>query len=282
MKQIGLLVAFAAALLSGCRSYRPPTETLVLRAAVNDIYCRDTACACVRDVAARTYADTQAQLLEKYNIDLQIDYFIEPYNLEKAILSGAYDVVISKPWTALRLQRRAGTRFERVADVIDPSGNRWLTGIVAVMADSKFQTLEDLQGARIMIGESDSYEKHQAAKRLFKQQGLTFQSLETRASCIENIGLLMDGACDAAVISDYALTVDCAVDFADPADFRILGTTEKIPLTSVLADTRRVPATDRVRLQAALLALTADGAPGSLLSRGFAAPVTWEPEELEE
>ena len=124
-----LFPAFAAVALAGCSSdQQPPAETLTLKVALNDIYCKDTACACVHHIAARTYAETQRLLLEEYNIDLQIDYYIEPYQLEEEILSGKYDGVICKPWIALMLEKKAGADFERIADIVDPAGNRWFVG----------------------------------------------------------------------------------------------------------------------------------------------------------
>lgn len=280
MRKLFTLV-LAAVALAGCRSGQVPSETLRLRLAVNDIYCKDTACACVHHIAARTYGETQQRLLDEYNIDLQLDYFVEPYNLEKAILAGKHDGVICKPWIALMLEKQAGAGFERIADIVDPFGNRSLTGIVVVMADSEFLSLEDLQGKKMLIGEPDGYEKHYAAKQLFDEKGIEFQALDMRASCIENLGQLMEGSYDAVVVSDYALTADCAVDFAKPEDFRILGKTEKIPLTSVILDGNKVSSADQDRLEKALLGLSEKGAPESLLSKGFVKAVKWEPAELE-
>lgn len=276
-----LIVLFlVTAFLGGCRTPQEPPSLLTLKLAANDIYCKDTACACVHHIAARTYPETQQRLKEQFGIDLQIDYYIEPYHLEDAIVSGKYDGAICKPWIALMLEKKAGADFDRVADILDPGNNHWLKGIVVVMADSEIQTLDDLQGKSIVIGESDAYEKHYAAKRLFKQKGIEFKKVEMTASCIENLGKLMDGDFDAAVISDYALTADCAVDFANPEDFRIIGETEGVPLTSVLLNANQVPEADRMRLQAALLALSAEGAPESLLSQGFVEASAWEPQEL--
>lgn len=275
------LLLMALAVLSGCCAPKP-AEPLTVKLAVNDLYCKDTACVCVHHVAARTYPETLQQLKDEHGVDLQLDYFVEPYNLEEAILSGEYDGAICKPWTALMLQEKSGTTFERVADVPDPGDNQWLTGIVVVMADSEIQSLEGLAGKRVVFGQADAYEKHQAAKRLFEQKGIKPGEIKTMAGCIENLGMLLDGEVDAAVVSDYALSADCAVDFAKPEDFRIIGSTEKIPLTSVLVDANKVPESDRARLQAALLAVAQVGTPDSMLSKGFAKPVAWNPPELEE
>jgi ABC-type phosphate/phosphonate transport system substrate-binding protein len=269
------------ALLCGCAAPKPE-DRLTLKVAVNDIYCTDTACSCVHYVAGRTYPETLEKLSEQHGIDLQFDYFIEPYELEEAIETGVYDGVLCKPWLALRLQQDIGADFRRIVDVLDPDNNRWLTGMVIVTADSPITSLKELNGKHIYLGEPDAYEKHQAAARLFAREGIVPGKIDTHASCGENIGALLDGKADAAVVSDYALAADCAVDFANADDFRILACTEKIPLTSLMLDTNKVDAGAARRLKKALLALSGNDAPESLLSAGFVEPSQWNPPELEE
>ena len=281
MKKLILWGAIAL-MLGGCKSSQEAAKPLVVKLALNDIYCKDTACACVHYIAARTYGETQKLLKEQYNIDLQIDYYMEPYELEDALLSGKYDGVICKPWLALKLEKKSDIEYERIADILDPNNNQWLTGIVIVSTNSPAQNLKDLTGMRIVIGDADAYEKHYAVKRLFAAENVTFKQMLETASCIENIGKLMDEEVDAAVISDYSLVADCAVDFAKPADFRVIARTERMPLTSVLIDDDKLTDDEQDRLQAALLAITKKGAPESFLSRGFVKPAKWEPPELED
>lgn len=275
------LVAAGLSVLFGCTSSEPAAP-LVLRIAVNDIYCTDTACFCVHDVAARGYAQTLEQLRADHGIELRFDYFEEPYKLEEAILTGKCDGVLSKPWTAIRLQKQAGTSYRRIADVLDPYNNRWLTGIVIVPTDSPIQSLDELNGKHIYLGQDDAYEKHYAAKRLLEQKGIKPAKIDTNASCSENIGVLQDELADAAVVSDYALSADCAVDFANPEDFRTLAHTEKIPLTSLMLDMNRVGRADAERVQQALLSVSDGNAAEALLSKGFVEPAPWNPPELEE
>lgn len=275
------LTIVSGALLMGCAAPEP-ADRLALKVAVNDIYCTDTACSCVHDVAARRYQQTLEQLATENGIDLQFDYFVEPYELEDAIRSGAYDGILCKPWLAMRLQGESGADFGRIVDVLDPNNNRWLTGIVIVPASSPIMSLKQLNGKHVYLGESDAYEKHQAAQRLFAKEGIVPGKIDTNASCGENIGVLLDGKADAAVVSDYALSADCAVDFANPDDFRILAHTEMIPLTSVMLDMNKVDAADAERLKNALQGLSGEDAPESLLSHGFVDPWRWNPPELEE
>ena len=141
--------------------------------------------------------------------------------------------------------------------------------------------MEELTGKHLYIGEADAYEKHAGAKRLLEQKGIKPARIDTNASCGENIGVLLDGEADAAVVSDYALSADCAVDFARPEDFRILAQTEPIPLTSLMLDMNKVAEGDSDRLAAALLALSGANAPETLLGNGFVEPAVWNPPELE-
>lgn len=269
-------------LLFGCTSSTPHEAEAVLKIAVNDIYCTDTACFCVHDVAARTYPAFLEQLEAESGIRMEFIYFPETYQLEDAIATGAYDGALCKPWFALRHQKAAGADFRRIADVLDPNNNRWLTGIVIVPVESPIQTLEELEGKHLYIGEADAYEKHAAAMRLLKQKGIQPARIDTHASCGENIGVLQDGEADAAVVSDYALSADCAVDFARPEEFRTLAHTEQIPLTSLMLDMNRVSDADAVRLKKALLSLSGDKTPDSMLGSGFIEPAPWDPPEIKE
>lgn len=277
-----LIISASLVLLCSCASNKPEEATTVLKIAVNDIYCTDTACACIHGVAARTYPETLEKLKTEYGIELELVYFSETYQLEDAIAAGEYAGVLAKPWLALRHQKEAGADFQRIVDLLDPRNNRWLAGIVIVPVDSPIQSLEELKGKHLYIGQADAYEKHYAAKRLLEKKGIQPARIDANASCGENIGVLLDGEADAAVVSDYALSADCAADFARPEDFRILAQTEQIPLTSLLLDMNRVSAADAMRLKEALLALSGKNAPETLLGNGFVEPAPWNPPELKE
>jgi len=274
-------IAGSFALLCGCAS-TPPAAPLTLTLAVNDIYCMDTACSCVHEIAARTYPQTLEKLKADYGIELELVYFSETYQLEDAIASGEYDGALCKPWYALRHEKEASADFRRIADVLDPNNNRWLSGIFVVPVDSPIQTLEELTGKHLYTGEADAYEKHQAARHLMKQKGIRPAKIDTNASCSENIGVLLDEKADAAVLSDYSLVADCASDFAQPEDLRILAYTDPIPLTSLLLDMNKVSEADAQQLKEALLALSGKNAPETLLGNGFIEPAPWNPPELEE
>ncbi len=251
---------------------------LKIRLAVNDTYCKDTACECVHKVAARTYSDLQAGLNEKFNIELVLEYFIEPYDLEKRLSSGGVDGVICKPWLAFMLVPKYGMKYKRIADILDPDNKQFLVGIFIVKKDSPVKMLSDLKGKSLVTGDYYSYEKYFSALRMLNQLSVNPGRTYTKASCIESIGELMDGKADAAVISDYAMTADCAVDIAKPEDFRPIASTGKSPLTSVILDFGKISEKDALRLQRALISLSGENTPKTFLGRGFVPPAPWIPD----
>ncbi|MCC6352490.1 MAG: PhnD/SsuA/transferrin family substrate-binding protein [Verrucomicrobiae bacterium] len=256
----------------------PAGGPLRLVVGVNDVYCKDTSCKCVEHVAIRQYGDFCRALKERHRIELEPVYFMEPYELERAFRDGKFDGMLCKPWLVFR---HAGGRSEgmaRVADLRDPDGGTGLWGIVIVPRDSPIRRLADLSGRRIACGQPDAYEKHQAAFELFRRENIQIPASGRveKASCLECLDLLMGGDVDAAVISNYALTADCAVDVASPDAFRIIGNTDKIPLTSLMVDLKRVSPDDARRLQGALLDLSGDGLPPTMGGGGFVAPASWK------
>ena len=275
-----LVIALFATLLSGCFLFQKEEESkpLVLKVAVNDVYCSSTPCPSVIDLATRTYPEAGERLKKQQDIELQFDYYITPQLLETAILSENYDAVLSKPWIPMHLNHKAGTNYQRLVDVLDPNSNQWLTGIVVVPVDSPIQSLKELKGKHILLG--SGYEENQAALHLFENREIFPGQIETCANCGESIAQMEEGLADAAVISAYALSSDCSTDFANPADYRILAHTEMIPHTSFLLDMNRYNDNTARRIKKALLSLTGTNAPPALEGKGFADPWPWNPPEL--
>lgn len=254
---------------------------LVIKIGVNDIYCRETACECISEIACRSYAGVLAALAKQHGITLEFVYFMEVMDLEKEIRAKRFDGVLCKPWTALRFAATTGANFKRVADILDPDNQATMTGIVVVPAASALKSLTDLQGKRVAFGQPDSYEKYHAPLIQLAGKGVKPASGSYFSSCGENLDALMSGSVDAAVISSYALTASCAVDFAKPEDFRVIARTAEMPLTSILVDLNKVPAAAASRLQRALLAISGDKVPADLTGKGFVAPVSWQPVPVE-
>lgn len=250
---------------------------LRLTVGVNDVYCKDTSCKCVEHIATRQYGDFCRKLKDLHQIDLQLEYFIEPYDLDRAFGEGKFDAVLCKPWMVFRRPEGRSAGMTRVADLQDLQGDSGLWGIVIVPKNSPIRRLAEIAGRRVVCGQPDAYEKHQGAFELFRRENIKIpaRNFVEKASCLECLDLLMKGSVDAAVISNYALTADCAVDVAEPDAFRVLGQTGKIPLTSFMVDLKRVTRGDALRLQRALTELSAGGLPPTMSGGGFVGPASW-------
>ncbi|TKG96431.1 hypothetical protein EYV94_04050 [Puteibacter caeruleilacunae] len=288
--KLTIISFFAAVCITACNSGKNDTtfnasgvtassneKPLVINLAVNDTYCKQTACACIHGVAAREYKEFQDLLKKEYNIDLRLTYFMEPYEMEEEMKAKTFDGVICKPWSAYMLSEEYQINYKRIADVLDAYNNQWLKGVFMVNKSSSIKTMDDIAGKVVVAGQKDAYEKYHSPLRLLENKGITPGRIYHKASCLESINELIDSKAEVAIVSDYVMTASCAVDIASPEDFRIIGETEDTPLTSVILDMDRVSAEDALRLQNALLALSGDKAPQSMLADGFVKPASWEP-----
>jgi ABC-type phosphate/phosphonate transport system substrate-binding protein len=256
------------------------TKPLVLKIAVNDIYCRKTSCSCISNIATRDYTVFLSDLKSNHKITLKFTYFMEVFDLEKALQTKKFDGVLCKPWTALRLADKVGAKYLRVADILDPNDKATMNGQFVVTANSPIRSLEDLQGKPIAVGQRDSYEKYQSPMRMLAAKNIQPQKALCFSSCGENLDALLSGKVDAAVISSYALTASCAMDFMKPGDVKTIAETEPMPLTSLILDMNKVSAVDAARLQAALVAESGGKAPKDLAGHGFVLPASWRPSPL--
>jgi ABC-type phosphate/phosphonate transport system substrate-binding protein len=263
-----------AALAAAAAADRQP---LVLKIAVNDIYCRKTACDCISEIATREFDGVLAELRTREQVTLEFTYFMEVFDLDQAIQAKRFDGVLCKPWTALRFAAQTGANYRRVADLLDPDNHATMTGMWLVPVASPIRSLADLQGKRVALGQADSYEKHQAPLQMLAAGTIKPREQVCFSSCGENLDALMSGKVDAAVISSYAFTASCAVDYAKPEDFRVIANTPAMPLTSLLVDLNKVPPAAAARLQAALLAVSGDKVPADLCGKGFVKPASWQP-----
>lgn len=252
-------------------------KVLTINLAVNDTYCKQTACACIHDIAAREYFDIQKRLMADFNIDLKLKYYMEPYEMEDALKAKKFDGVITKPWTAFMLSEAAGINYKRIADVLDVNNSPWLTGAFLVRKDSDIKTIEDINGRTLVAGQEDAYEKYHSPFRIMDEKNIKPGRIYQKASCLECINELMDNKTEVAIVSDYVLQASCAVDVASEDDFRTIGHTEKMPLCSVILDMARVSEADALRLQNALLAVSGKKSAESLLCDGFVKPASWIP-----
>jgi ABC-type phosphate/phosphonate transport system substrate-binding protein len=158
-----------------------------------------------------------------------------------------------------------------------------LWGMFVVLKDSPIRTLREAAGKRIVFGQADAYEKHQAAFAALAQAGLPVPPAASRiekSSCIEALGAVLDASADVAVVSHYALTSGCAVDFAKPEDFRVIATTERLPFISLMLDRNKLSEAEVRRVRDAVIALSRTALPATMSGGGFVDAAPWDPEGL--
>jgi len=275
LKRPGLSFAIliaASLVFAGCRP-----KPITLRLAVNDTYCKATACQCIHYLASREYEEVVSILKDDYDISLELVYCLEESDLEDSIRSGHFDGAICKPWFALRHMPAKGMKFERIADVLDPFDNGLLGGLFIVRKESPLSGPEDINGRIIIIGRESSFEKYHMALTRMTEQGIRPGKIIRKAACTEGINALLDREADVAVISDYALVATCAADFAEEDAFRTIWKTGDIPLCSVVLNLKQVSRKEAARLQSALLEISGEKIPESFASKGFIKPVPWDP-----
>ena len=253
---------------------------LVLKLAVLDTYAELTAPECVKFFASRQYEELQFILKIKYQIDLQLTYYAKEADLDEAVIGQNYDGMICNPWLAFRQVPVHGMNFSRIADLLDPFDSQFLFGAFIVGKNSAIESLEDLEGKRLAIGNKKSFEKYHMPLKLLERSKLQSVKIIHNEICNETVGDLLDGKADAGVISDYSLIASCAAALAKEEDFRIIAQTDNMPLCSVILDLTKTGPAEAQRLQDALLTISREELPGGMISSGFVKPMKWRPERF--
>lgn len=253
---------------------------LKLKLAVNDYYAELTSPPCVAYLTSRRYEELQFILKVKYQIDLQLSYYFQEAELDAAILSGRYDGVISNPWFAFRQVPEHGMQFSRIADLFDPFDSPNLFGAFIVKKDSPITSFAELKGKRLAMGQNTSLEKYHMPLILLEKTGIEPLEIIYNEICNQTVGDLLENRVDAGVISDFSLIASCAASLVREEDFRIIMQTDYMPLCSVVLDLSKVGPAEAQRLQEALLAISREELPGSMISSGFVRPMKWRPERF--
>lgn len=278
------LLALLGSLLLAASLHAAGDSARRLLIGVNDPLCKRCACSCVGDSAIRAYDGTAAKVAADAGLTLEFKYYEEDSLMREDVLAGRLDGLIAKTWTGAALAREAGRKFDRIADVRMPAGEKdGLAGVFVVPATSKVKTLADLRGRRVVFGPKSAYEKSWSAFSSLEAAGvkLTDVKADEVPSCKTAVVQLMEDRADVAVISSYAVRYGCVGVVAEKGDIREIGATPAIPFISVFVD-ERVPGETRARLRRTLPALSGENVPKDLFSAGFVAPEAWAPAELKQ
>ena len=250
----------------------------VVKIAVNEPFCRETASHCVAGDVARDYQPLAVLARERAGAEVRFVYYPVEEDLVGAIARGEVDGAIAKTWTALRACRAAGIDFERLCDVAFPDGEAQLRGVFITSAAGPVRSMADVAGVRLTLGRPESYENFHAVDRALRRLGVEPGSRHAAGGCIPAAVSILDGEADVAVVSSYCTRYGLDAIVGQPGAFRILGETAPVPFATV-ALTSRVAAPLRAAIGRAWLDDAASPAhrpfPG-----GIRPPAPWTPEEL--
>jgi outer membrane protein assembly factor BamB/ABC-type phosphate/phosphonate transport system substrate-binding protein len=168
-------------------------------------------------------------------------------------------LIVGKQSDVLYQAKRLGRQIYPIASLTNLQGETTFRGLFVVRKGNPAQSLDDLEGYRILFGPASCDEKHAAAVAALREAGVQgFRSgvLETVETCTDAANQLMELADDertAAVISDYAKVLLEGCHTIPAGSLRVIGKTEPIPFVTVFA-TDDVPPELRDEVRRQLLA----------------------------
>ncbi len=254
--------------LGGCSPHfpflprtRPPhsSPALVpaLHVSVMDPLAAQLACACVAGYAQRRY-DVLADVLERaLGLPVRLHYTEDLAAHTGQPAPAIPDIVIGSYTRVLYDAERLGVTAQPLALLSDKDGAVALHGIFVVRHADDAQSIDDLEGYRILFGPQDSGEKHYAPLATLEAHGIPVQESPCISPACSSAALaVIEREADAAVISSYALPLLLGCGSVAPGELRRVGETGALPFITVFATSLRAIAMGD-RLLAALPAATA-------------------------
>jgi len=229
-----------------------------LRIAVDDPLAAENACACVKGYAQRDYHALAEALAKRLRRPVEVG-FVSTFAQARERMGGEPHLWIGKASQVEAELLRNGHPTETcLARLTGLDGETVFQGVLVVRAGDPARRVAEVAGYRIIFGEEDSVEKHQAGLELLRTFGCAPTGvLETVGTCMQAGSLLAaepepGGRRVAAFVSDYSLPLLTGCGTVDEGMLREIGRTAPIPFIAVYA-TRQLGAEDSGAVQAALL-----------------------------
>ncbi|MCD6304336.1 MAG: PhnD/SsuA/transferrin family substrate-binding protein, partial [Planctomycetes bacterium] len=196
--------------MCGCskRPARPPSTRPAgpagLRVVVMDPLAEKLTGSCMKDYGQRKYDELGKFLEGRLRRKVYLAYGDSLADILR-LNGGGVDVIIGKESIVRSDASAAGIEVTALARLTSRSGATTTRGAFVVRADGSLRKLADLAGRKVIFGETEDREKHAAALAALRAEGveppepLIINAADSAATLD-----VMDGAADAAVISDYA------------------------------------------------------------------------------
>jgi ABC-type phosphate/phosphonate transport system substrate-binding protein len=255
MSRILSLVACFALLPSTSRAAEPLTMIVM------DPLALPLSCPCVAGYAQRDYAKLAEHLEAKLGRPVEV-HFSDSFAaaLEKKS-DGKADIIIGKDSVVRSGTEEAGIPAEPVAALTGKDGETTQKGLLLVAAGDPAFTPTDLAGYKIILGPTDSDEKHEAALKLLKDFEVIVPSdPATCTACdegaLEVLELHKSGVKAATVISSYAQPLLEGCGTIRKGDLRVIGETDPVPFVRAYVNTE-LPTGVQDAIRSALLGVGA-------------------------
>jgi len=215
-------------------------------------------CPCVEGYAQRQYEKLAEYLSDRLGRPVHVT-FAESF--EKALAQEdchAIDIAIGKDSVVRHDAAAMKLGVTPIAALTGKDGKTTQTGLIVVRSGDAAETVEDLQGYRILFGTAACDEKFATARATLAAAGVELAApaaAETTEAC-------SDGACKiiewgdreraAAVISSYAAPLLEGCGTIKKGDLRVVGETEPVPFVTAFV-TERLNPSQQAEVREALL-----------------------------
>jgi ABC-type phosphate/phosphonate transport system substrate-binding protein len=229
---------------------------------VMDPLAKPLSCPCVAGYAQRDYEKLGAALQSSLGREVKVFFNESLVSAKKKNGLQHVDLVIGKQSVILHDAKTAELDLKKVAMLTGKDSLTTQRGLLVVATADPAKQVSDLKDYRIYFGPKECDEKHAAAMRLLKKQGVEIPAtLDTAVACDEGaikiLELAEKGGRGCAVISSYAKPLLEGCGQVQKGALRIVGETEEIPFIAAYMNDR-LDEKLKVALSEALLKSTAD------------------------
>lgn len=192
-------------------------------------------CPCVEGYAQRKYEVLAKHLEVSLNRPINLVFTNALSNALKET-SGQVDLIIGKDSVIRADAKEAKVSVSAVASLTGKDGATTQTGLIVVNKDDPATSVAQLVSYEIIFGPSECDEKHSAAMRLLKSNGVTIpKKIVIDEACSDGAAKVVDKGPNskfAAVISSYAAPLLEGCGTIKKGDLRVVGRTEPVPFVA--------------------------------------------------
>lgn len=240
----------------------PATEApLVI--VVMDPLAKPLSCPCVAGYAQRDYELLGTALTKSLGRDVRVVFNESLVAAMKKEELKTVDIVIGKQSVILHDAKAAQLSLKKIAMLSGKDGLTTQRGLVVVASVDPAKKIADVKNYSIYFGPQECDEKHAAAIRLLKKDGIEIPAkLETAVACDEGAIKILEmaekGQRGCAVISSYAKPLLEGCGQVPKGSLRIIGETEEVPFVAAFINSGLDEATQRTVTQALLKSTASD------------------------